>query len=380
MPWGWRFTPPYVAYFLFLGLFMPYWPLWLESRGLDAGQIGVLVALTQLLKIVTPPLVAERADAHGRRRAFLIAAGIVTAATFAFFGLATGFAALALVTIASHLALPVYLPLTEQIAVRAARRGAARYGPVRAVGSLAFIVAALAAGPAVDRWGIGVFYGIALAAALSLPLAAAWLPPDSAPAPRGRARRPSLLPMLALLRRPDLQRLFLAAALLQSSHGLYYALGSLHWQSLGLSGATIGVLWGVGVAAEILYFVTAGRRLAPVNVGRVLTVVGLLGALRWVLTAFVGDPALLMAIQCLHAATYGATHLAVVSYLAHHLPEARGGSAQALYSALPMGLGMALVVGGAGGLYEWLGGQAYVAMAALCLAGAWVGVGFLGRR
>lgn len=350
-----------------MGLFMPYWPLWLQGRGLDAAQIGILVAVTQVMKILTPPLIAERAQAYNRNRTALILAGGLSALAFAGFGVAHGFAALVLITIASHIVYPAYLPLTEQFAVRATRRGQARYGPVRAFGSAAFIAASLLGGVAVDAWGTEAFFWLMAGAACLLPLAGVFLPPDGTPATPRAVRQLSLAPMLSLLRRANIRRLFVVAALLQSSHGVYYALGSVHWQKLGLSGAMIGILWGIGVAAEIIYLVWAGGQLRPMNTWRVFAVVGALGALRWLVTAYTGNVYVLVAVQCLHAATYAATHLAVVSYLAHYVAEDKGSSAQALYSALPMGLGMAITVGAAGGLYQWLGGQAYVVMAGLCL-------------
>ena len=44
----------YFAYFAFVGLFSPYLSLWLDWRGLTIGEIAVLMALPQLLRIVAP--------------------------------------------------------------------------------------------------------------------------------------------------------------------------------------------------------------------------------------------------------------------------------------------------------------------------------------
>ena len=35
----------YAAYFLILGIQLPFWPVWLESRGLSAGEIGTVLAV-----------------------------------------------------------------------------------------------------------------------------------------------------------------------------------------------------------------------------------------------------------------------------------------------------------------------------------------------
>jgi len=51
-----------------------------------------------------------------------------------------------------------------------------------------------------------------------------------------------------------------AGGLGQASHAFYYGLGTLHWQSLGYSGLTIGLLWSIGVVAEIILFLYLSHR------------------------------------------------------------------------------------------------------------------------
>ena len=46
----------------------------------------------------------------------------------------------------------------------------------------------------------------------------------------------------------------LLAGLLNSSHAVLYGFGTLHWRSLGISNGLIGLLWTVGVLAEIVIF------------------------------------------------------------------------------------------------------------------------------
>ena len=45
-------------------------------------------------------------------------------------------------------------------------------------------------------------------------------------------------------------KLSAAGALIQSSHAVYYAFGTIHWQAAGHSEAVIGWLWAEGVIAE----------------------------------------------------------------------------------------------------------------------------------
>src|SRR5262245_47731354 len=56
----------YAAYFLFGGIQWPYFPLWLEAKGLDARAIGLVIAVPMLVRLVATPIVTHAAD---RRRA-----------------------------------------------------------------------------------------------------------------------------------------------------------------------------------------------------------------------------------------------------------------------------------------------------------------------
>jgi PPP family 3-phenylpropionic acid transporter len=90
------------------------------------------------------------------------------------------------------------------------------------------------------------------------------------------------------------------------------------WRDLGFSSATIGLLWAIGVVAEILVFAFLGR-----GVGRGSAAVGLVlvgaGASIFRSAALAADPGLAttFALQALHGLTFGATHLGTMGALAH---------------------------------------------------------------
>ncbi|MEX1147862.1 MAG: MFS transporter [Sphingomonadales bacterium] len=374
---GLRIGFVYCGFFLFIGMFMPYWPAWLADRGIGAAAIGLLVALTQALKIITSPLIAQLSDRSGKRRRVLSTVAVLAVVTFSLYWGADGLLALAVVTLVSHAFIPALLPLTEQIAMSSVRRGGINYGRVRASGSAAFIVAALAGGVLVDRFDTGVVLPFCLAALALTWVATLLLPGDdkSGPGTSGhkagkfRGKALGFGPIVDLLRQPDFRITIIIISLLQASHGVYYALATIHWRAMGLDTTIVGVLWVVAVMAEIILFVVAGNRVAAMSPVKVFAMVGALGAVRWAITAIAIDPWVLGVTQSLHAMTYGATHLATMAYLARAVPESRAATAQAIYSAGPMGIAIGLVLAGAGALYTVAGGGAFHAMAVLC-AGA----------
>src|SRR6476660_5989829 len=66
----------YAAYFFFGGVQLPFFPLWLESRGLDARTIGIIIAVPTLMRIIATPVVTHQADRRGALKGTLVALSI----------------------------------------------------------------------------------------------------------------------------------------------------------------------------------------------------------------------------------------------------------------------------------------------------------------
>jgi PPP family 3-phenylpropionic acid transporter len=159
------------------------------------------------------------------------------------------------------------------------------------------------------------------------------------------------------------------AAALQASHQVYYGFGTLYWRSLGFSEGMIGVLWAEGVVAEILLFWQGSRLLARLGPLGLMIAGGAAGIVRWSLMGLVPGLLPALALQVLHALTFGATHLGAMNYLSRTVPPGAAASAQALYSGASSGIGGGLVMLGAGALYAEFGGRAYLFMTILSAAG-----------
>ncbi len=71
-----RLSAFYAAYFLLIGVQLPFFPLWLEAKGLDARQIGLILAAPALVRVAAVPLLTRIADRRGALRETLVAAAI----------------------------------------------------------------------------------------------------------------------------------------------------------------------------------------------------------------------------------------------------------------------------------------------------------------
>jgi PPP family 3-phenylpropionic acid transporter len=357
-----RFALLYGAQFLGFGAMMPFLPAILAEGGLDPGAIGLVLAAGSLLRVLAGPAIGRVADRAADPRRLLAACCVVAAAAGAGFGLAAGFAALLAVQLIHSAAAAPVIPLSDSQAAAAVRAGGFDYARVRAVGSATFIAGALAAGFAAEAAGPRVAAWLLAAGLLVTAMAALWLP--ALPRASGAARGGLLAP----LARADFRRALLAASLVQGSHAAYYGFATLHWQAAGLSTGFIGVLWALGVVAEIGLFLVGGRLAERLGTQGLVLLGALGGALRWTVTALTTEPIALVLVQPLHAASFGAMHLAAMRAMVA-LPEGLAGRAQTLLAAA-VGASTGLLIWASGPVFEMVGGLVFLAMAALCVVAA----------
>lgn len=363
-----RFAALYAAQFFAVGVMLPFLPPILAEAGLSASEVAAVMAAGSAVRLVAGPLGGRAADALGDARVVLVAGAAAAAVTACGFGLAAGFAAMLAVNLLHSAAMAQVIPLTDALALGAARGGGGfDYGRVRAAGSVSFILAATLAGWMAERLGLVSVVWLFVGALAASALFGARLP---APAEggSGRVRGSRGVGFRAPLRLPAFRLLLLLSALIQGSHALYYGFGSIHWAAAGHSATVIGLLWAEGVVAEVALFLW-GRgladRLGPVGLS--LLAAGA-GVLRWAVTAETTALPALAAVQLLHAATFGAQHLAAMGVLMRVVPPPMAATAQALHSSLGVGLASGGLMLASGPLYAALGGAAFWAMAGLCTA------------
>ncbi len=363
-----RYAFYYVAVFLSVGAYLPFWPLWLESRGLTAGEIGLLLALAAWMKVVVNPGLAHISDRAGWGKGSIVLLAAVSLCAFAAFASVSGFVWVLVVQLVVAASFPLLIPLGESQTMVAVYRYSLDYGRIRLWGSLAFIGGSIAAGWMIGALSVDWVLWLILTALVLTFLAALALPGRGASTAKAEAREElSLRRLFRLLGQPGFLAFLVAAALIQASHAAYYGFSSLHWRANGIGETAIALLWTEGVVAEILFFAVSHRLTRRFSPAVLLVTAGLLGLLRWSVLGLSTDLVLLAAVQPLHAATFAVTHLAAMHYITRATPAALSASMQSLYSALSGGLAMGGAMLLAGRLYEFDPGFAFYAMAGIAL-------------
>ena len=375
---SWGFTPRlgvlYAALFLLPGIQMPFFPVWLQAKNVDATLIGIILAVPMVARVLAILLVTREADRRDAVREALIIASLASVAGYVLVGFSVGASAILITYTLTALFSTPLMPLAETYALKGLLARGRAYGPVRLWGSFAFIAGNFAAGFAADEIPARHLIWLMVAASALIALAAWQLAPfagtptekkTEAPLRQGPLWDPAFIAVLA------------GASLIQASHALFYGFSAVQWHGAGLNGTFIAALWALGVAAEIVLFSVQGR-LPPFLTPTAMLMIGAAaGTLRWLGMAFDPPALALPGLQTLHALSFGATHLGALMFLAHHAPAGRAATAQG-YLAIAGGLAMAVATGISGVLYSDFGSRAYVAMALTAIAGG--ACGFVAHR
>jgi PPP family 3-phenylpropionic acid transporter len=227
------------------------------------------------------------------------------------------------------------LPLVEATTLGALGGRIERYGPVRVWGSVGFIVSVMAVGSLLDRQPVAVLVPIVAGWMLLAALGALALP-QVRPAP-AEAGAPGLQ---RVLREPRVAALFAACLCMSVAHGALYVFYSIYLVEAGYSKTVVGLLWTLGVIAEIALFLGLPVLFRNFTLRALLLASFAAAAVRFVAIGWgVGSLALLAAAQLLHALTFGAYHSAAVAAVHRLFTGALAVRGQALYASLSYGLG-----------------------------------------
>ncbi|GAB3239705.1 3-phenylpropionate MFS transporter [Pseudaeromonas pectinilytica] len=360
-PFSWLSLFLIAIYFVY-GAYVPFWSLWLESKGISAEQIGLLIGLGLGIRFAGNLLIMGRAN----RASLLIPtcrylAVLSLLCYLGFYWVDSFWALLALMLLANFI-YPTLLPLSEALAARMMLQVKLDYGKVRLWGSAAFIVGSTLVGALVQHYGASwVLHAMILGLLLLTGLS--WLP--MAPAPQDAPSSGNKIGFRSLLTDRSFLIFLLVVSLLQGSHAAYYGFSALYWKAHGYAENVIGYLWALGVMAEIGMFALSRRLLKGFSYQQLFFIGGLGCVLRWTLLANTTELAWLLVAQLLHAVTFCVSHLGAIRYMTQQLPAEQVIPAQTLYAAFPAGVVMALLTAVAGFGYQQVQGQVFWLMAML---------------
>ncbi|HIC7646098.1 MAG: 3-phenylpropionate MFS transporter [Serratia liquefaciens] len=355
----------YFTYFFSYGIFLPFWGVWLKGEGIPPETIGILLGAGLVARFLGSLLIAPRVKDPSHLVTALRLLALLTLAFAIGFCFGNGWGWLMLVIAGFNLFFSPLVPLTDALAATWQKQITMDYGRVRLWGSLAFVIGSALTGQMVSVWGHNAILYSLIISILAM-LLGMMLKPSVMPQGEARSHSEADRSLWEMLKEGPVWRFLLCVTLLQGAHAGYYSFGSIYWQEAGYSASTIGYLWSLGVVAEVIIFASSNFLFRRWNARNLLLLSACCGVLRWGLMASSTELGWLLVIQILHCGTFTVCHLAAMRFIA-----ARKGPEvirlQAVYSALAMGGGIAIMTVIAGFLFEHLQGGVFWVMAVVAL-------------
>lgn len=329
----------YFFYFGQLGIFLPYVGLFLDDRGFSSAQIGSMLAMTAIFRILGPNLWANQADKHGTVGEILRFGCLLSFAVFSAIFVVEGYWLLTLTFCLMMMFWTAVLPQLEVVTLSATTNSRGGYGKLRLWGSIGFIVCSLLAGSLIDVYGPSVvaivsWLSLLLIYVSSLLIVNPQKNKQSSTLTTGDWKQAYSLIFIVFM---------LANTLLQVSFGSYYNFFALYMNDLQYSGLSTGAFFATGVLAEIVIFIYAVKLIKHFDVMKLLALSILLTSVRWIgLAYFAHIGVVIILCQILHAFSFGLSHVASVYFLTHHFSAQFQSRAQAIYVSICFGVGSAV--------------------------------------
>jgi len=357
----WRLSGFYFFYFASLGVLVPYWSLYLKSLGFNSLTIGGLVAILPATKLIAPYIWGWLAD-HTRRSMLIIRiASLCALLSFSLVFVSQQLWWLTFAMVLFSFFWNATLPQFEAITLNHLGHDAHHYSMIRLWGSLGFIVIVVLIGDLLQDHGADIIPLVVLITFLVISVTS-FMVPEKLNTPHAEHS-----PIWHVIRQPKVLAFLVVCFLMLCSHGPYYTFYTIYLQEQGYSSHLIGVLWAVGVLAEVIIFLIMHRLLPAFGARKLLIVTLLLTTLRWLFIGFfVSDLSMLFVAQLIHAFSFGVFHSVGISLVHEYFTGSHQGRGQALYSSTSYGAGVAIGSLVSGLVWDQWGAGVLFVFAACC--------------
>lgn len=357
----WRLSGFYFFYFASLGVLIPFWSLYLKSLGYNSLAIGSLVAILPATKLVAPYIWGWLAD-HTRRSMLIIrGTSVLALLSFLLVFINQQLWWLAFSMVLFSFFWNAVLPQFEAITLNHLGNDAHRYSMIRLWGSLGFIFIVVLIGDLLQHYDIDLVPVVVLISFVCISLSSFFVPE--------KLNIPHIdnVSIWPVIKQPKVLAFLVVCFLMLCSHGPYYTFYTIYLEEQGYSSHMIGVLWAVGVLAEVIIFLLMHRLLPVFGARKLLIVTLMLTTIRWLIIGFfVNDLTMLFVAQLIHAFSFGVFHSVGISLVHEYFTGSHQGRGQALYSSTSYGAGVAVGSLVSGMVWDQWGAAALFLFAACC--------------
>jgi PPP family 3-phenylpropionic acid transporter len=347
----WRLSGFYFFYFSLVGAFSPYWSLYLQSLEFNALQIGVLMSLSLIVRIFSPSIWGWLADHTGKRIRVVQIAALCGFLCFCGFLLGESFIWMFFVMLLLSFFWSASLPLMEAITLSHLGDHTDKYGRIRSWGSVGFVLTVIGVGYLLENIAIAWLIWIVLGLKLGMVIFSYQIPEKEM---ISQVTGHHSVKQICL--RPEVLAFLISSLLMLFAHGAYYTFFSIYLVEHAYDKGFIGWLWAIGVICEIGIFFIMPWLMRHFSLKLILIFSFACATLRFLMIGWgVEWPIIMVVAQILHAATYGAHHIAAMMVVHQFFRGRHQAKGQAIYTSIAYGIGGAIGAISSGYTWDLLG-------------------------
>ncbi|TJY44055.1 MFS transporter [Cohnella pontilimi] len=329
----WRLRGFNFVYFSLFSLFLSFMPVYGTKAGFSDTHLGFILGMGSFISIFSQPIwgmVSDRFRTIRKVLLLLISASII--AGFLVFQSEQLWMYTMMVALMNLFFLGTD-PLVESLNFQTARHQGISYGSVRMFGALGFAFASLATGYIAGHWGISSLSWIFMSyGTVTLILAFGMADVQAS------AKRPAFHQLRGFFTQSHSLTFFLFVLIVAISQKMNDQFIGLYMDRLGGGMRLTGLAWFVMTLTETLFFALSARMIKAGREVSFMTAAAALYTLRFLLSAWVTDPYMLVALQMFQGVTFVLFYVSGIQYLYTIVPEQWKSTGQTVFSVMFFGV------------------------------------------
>lgn len=376
-----RATAFYFSIYMAGAAFNVYGGIWFADKGLSSEQIGIINAVPVLVTLLLNILVGRVADkASDWRQVIVLGCGLGALIPIGLFYVHDFWGILIIWTLAL-LPINVIGPVVDAATMRMTRRRGTQYGPIRAWGTVGYMVTLFAVGWIISQFGGGIFLPMFVGLSILRGLVAFGLP-------RFRGGEGELKPPvtgathLGAVMKPFFLLPLVGFSMVYATHIVLNAFQALLWMEQGLSADLIAPLLALAAFAEAAIMFLFGRIARRFSARSLILLSAATAVFRWICMGFQPGLEFLIPLQLLHAFTFALGFMGCVNFIANWTSDEIAAEAQGFFQMLQQAMSVVALIA-FGWLTGLMGAHAYFVAAAFAFVGAvliWLSIAMQGPK
>jgi PPP family 3-phenylpropionic acid transporter len=357
----------YMSVFAAVGSMLQFMPLYYRSLGFGLGEIGSILGLGALVSLLAAPSWGALSDRRRGSPMVLLAAAATSLVGTGLLAAATGTVPVILGAAVLGAGMAGFSPIVDARALETAGANRSGYGPLRAWGSVSYIVAILVTGAAVDAWGPRSLFAVLATMLVVTAIVGLALRPASSDRPFQTATRP-LREAGRLFGPRGMGAFLLGAFLTWLGMSAILAFTPIRFQELGADAKVVGLSGAIAAGLEVPIMLRFPQLAARFGSDRLLIAGAVLMAARSVVAALAPDTGMLLASSIFGGFGFALFFIGGVTYVSRHVPAELAATAQGIFQGVGSTLSQVVATAAGGALAAVFG------VAGLFAAGAGFGI------